>query len=269
MEYVNNKTLINSVNNFKFDILDGAYTDNSNRRDTSEISLPCPRIYFFENGKAEFLSNGKKTETASGYVCIIPEGLTFCETYSANCSNIYFQFRATLSDGSNLFANTNDILSTFAGNERISRIKRLFFSENEIDIIRLKNEILSIILSMYPSDNSSEQLLVIYSPMIQQITNYIKDNLSIQLSGEALSKHFGIPSTTLAKRFKKEVGMTVGKYIDNLVFDAAKRMLVSGQYSIKQISDTLGFCDRFYFSRRFKSKFSMTPHKYKTCSSSL
>ena len=36
---------------------------------------------------------------------------------------------------------------------------------------------------------------------------------------------------------------------------------------ISRISERYGFCDQFYFSRRFKEKFGVTPQKYRKMNS--
>ena len=47
------------------------------------------------------------------------------------------------------------------------------------------------------------------------------------------------------------------------VFIQAKKLLANEQLSIAEISTRLGFCDQFYFSRRFKQKFGETPSSFR------
>ena len=61
----------------------------------------------------------------------------------------------------------------------------------------------------------------------------------------------------------EEAGMSPGKYIDNMIFLKAKQMLSDPALTIGQISQKLGFCDQFYFSRRFKQLCGTTPLKYR------
>ena len=50
---------------------------------------------------------------------------------------------------------------------------------------------------------------------------------------------------TLAKNFRREVGIPIGKYIDKQVFFEAEILLTKSSMSVKEISGTLGFCDQF------------------------
>ena len=61
----------------------------------------------------------------------------------------------------------------------------------------------------------------------------------------------------------EEAGMSPGKYIDNMIFLKAKQMLSDPALTIGQISQKLGFCDQFYFSRRFKENSRQTPSEYR------
>ena len=102
-----------------------------------------------------------------------------------------------------------------------------------------------------------------YSINVERTIDYIQKHLSIQLNIPLLSKRLYISESTLTKQFKNEVGITISKYIDDLVFYKAQCMLVKSNKSISQISDELGFCDQFYFSRRFTMKFRESPQKYR------
>ena len=106
-------------------------------------------------------------------------------------------------------------------------------------------------------------MTVIYSAPIQGAIDLINDHPSIQLSVKTISEKLFIAPTTLAKHFHEEVGINIGQYIDHIVFAQAKKLLIQTDIPIQTISDRLGFCDRFYFSRRFKEKFGMTPYKYR------
>lgn len=68
---------------------------------------------------------------------------------------------------------------------------------------------------------------------------------------------------TLSKKFCAQMGISMGKYIDKLVFCEAEKLLTDSRMPIGEISACLGFGDRFYFSRRFKQIFEETPLQYR------
>lgn len=102
-----------------------------------------------------------------------------------------------------------------------------------------------------------------YSEFVVKTIEYIRKNLSIQLSGSFLSDRLFVSESFLLKKFKLEVGITLGKYIDDLVFFKAENLLLTTRLSIGEISNLLGFCDQFYFSRRFSEKYGEAPQRYR------
>ena len=80
---------------------------------------------------------------------------------------------------------------------------------------------------------------------------------------EEIAKEMFVSPSKLRNTFKAETGITLGGYIDDMVFFRAKKLLGSKKFSVGDISTKLGFCDQFYFSRRFKEKYGKTPSKYR------
>ena len=72
-----------------------------------------------------------------------------------------------------------------------------------------------------------------------------------------------VSESTLVKLFRKEVGVPLGAYIDDLVFFRAEVLLSETQMSLRDISSSLGFCDQFYFSRRLSQRHGESPRAYR------
>ena len=98
---------------------------------------------------------------------------------------------------------------------------------------------------------------------IAKIRAIIEKNPSIQLSVEKIANELFISPVTVHKIFKEEMGIPIGKYIDDYVMFNAEFEVRQGTLSIREISEKLGFCDQFYFSRRFSQKYGMSPMKYR------
>ena len=67
----------------------------------------------------------------------------------------------------------------------------------------------------------------------------------------------------LSAVFLSEIGQSVSAYIDDLLMSEAKNLLLYTDKSIAKISEKLGFCDQFYFSRLFKKRFGLSPLQYR------
>ena len=261
------KAFSSTVNRLEIEIHASAYVHAGTEWYIKEMCSPYSRIYFVESGEFTIKSGTQEITMKPGHVYIIPTGVVF----NGHCDNaytkLYFHFCINRPDGYDLFSECSGILSCNIGKDGIERIKNLFFSENLVDTLKLKNEILGISLSLLPEENIQHLASVVYSPQVQSAIDYIKDHLSIQLSVKTLSENLFIAPTTLSKHFRDEVGVNIGKYIDDIVFESAKKMLIKTDIPIQVISEKFGFCDRFYFSRRFKEKFGFTPYKYRKLNS--
>ncbi len=264
MRYFYNKTFSGAVNRLDLEISQSCYVYGDQSWNlTNTVCSSYSRMYFWESGNAKVWVHGKEIELVAGNVYIIPTGLPFTAKCDDKYTKVFFHFAITKPNGYDLFADCTEVLSAEIGAERIQKIKNLFRSENLIDTLTLKNEILTIALSLFPEEKSKDLFSSVYSAPVQRAIDYIKANPSIKLSVKDLSENIFIARTTLSKHFLDEVGVNIGKYIDDIVFEYAKKMLIKTDFPIEEISNKYGFCDRFYFSRRFKEKFGYTPYQYR------
>lgn len=107
------------------------------------------------------------------------------------------------------------------------------------------------------------------SPSIQNICYYIQKHLTEPLYMEDLAKLTGYTEYYFSYKFQKETGITVKDYILNEKISQAKLLLTDSSQSIQEISDTLGFCNRSYFSTCFKKKVGMSPSQYKSLNAKI
>ena len=72
-----------------------------------------------------------------------------------------------------------------------------------------------------------------------------------------------VSKLVLQKTFKADVEKPIGQYIDGCLMAHAERDLLDPTLSIKDISDRLGFCDQFYFSRKFSEAHGISPRRFR------
>ena len=68
---------------------------------------------------------------------------------------------------------------------------------------------------------------------------------------------------TFTKRFRKEYGIPLGRYMDEMLHQQICHLLASTDLSIGQIADALGFCDQFYLTRFFTARQGISPRQYR------
>lgn len=102
-----------------------------------------------------------------------------------------------------------------------------------------------------------------YSPSTNLVLPYINANLSAQLSIPKIADALFLSKLTLQRHFTADMGISIGKYIDQRLMTAAQRLLLDQNLSIRQISEQLGFSDQFYFCKKFTQYFGANPSSFR------
>lgn len=101
-----------------------------------------------------------------------------------------------------------------------------------------------------------------YSRHVSQAIGFILERYTGTITLELAASFIGLNASYLSRIFKEETQSTFTEYVNRVRVDAARRLLESGQYSIKQISDQVGFATHNYFFKVFKELTGMTPQAY-------
>lgn len=99
--------------------------------------------------------------------------------------------------------------------------------------------------------------------LVTKIDEWIADNLSSQISISQICSEFDISKNKLYSLWKNKFGVTVGEYILKKRMKQAKKLLIAGDYKIKEICIKIGVPDYNYFSKIFKKYYGVTPSAYK------
>lgn len=103
-----------------------------------------------------------------------------------------------------------------------------------------------------------------YKNEIKKALRYIEENYQQKLTLTAIAEHVNFSTNYLCKSFKKEVGMNVISYINELRMKKAGEMLKQRGSMVKEASIQVGIEDQLYFSRLFKKYYNMSPSEYRS-----
>lgn len=92
---------------------------------------------------------------------------------------------------------------------------------------------------------------------------YIHAHICESISVADLARFVGRSSSYLTRRFKDELGMSIGACIMNQKLAEAKKLLTYSEKSLAEISCFLGFSSQSYFQNVFKKTFAITPTQYR------
>lgn len=101
------------------------------------------------------------------------------------------------------------------------------------------------------------------SSMVENLDNYIRENLSDEISNTELGAIFGYHPFYISKMLKDKKGITLHQYVIAYRIKFAKKLLECTDKPIADIADELGFTDASYFTKLFKAQFGITPKQYR------
>lgn len=105
----------------------------------------------------------------------------------------------------------------------------------------------------------------IKSNSIDDCISFIQKNYSnSELSLNLVAEHFFVSTSYLSKTIKNKTGHNFTDYLNKLRINRSIELLKSEKnYTIKEISDMVGYNSQHYFSRAFKNYTGKSPVQYK------
>lgn len=88
-------------------------------------------------------------------------------------------------------------------------------------------------------------------------------DLSRERTAAEVAARLGLSYETFRKTFEHHAGVSPARYRAHERLQAAQVLLAQTAMTSRQIADSLGFPDEFYFSRRFRRLFGLSPRGYR------
>ena len=98
--------------------------------------------------------------------------------------------------------------------------------------------------------------------LVSRATEYLHENFKRNFSAEEISAYCNVSPSHLRAVYVARTGQTLVSARNALRITAAKEMLGSGMFSVKETASELGYCDVFYFSRCFTSAVGRSPARF-------
>jgi AraC-like DNA-binding protein len=122
--------------------------------------------------------------------------------------------------------------------------------------ILMLSKILSVVRNQEFAGKSIER-------KIRKACLYFRDNLNTNVNIEQLASELNVGYSYFRQMFRKYTGISPTQYHLSLRIQKAKDLLISTDYSFKEIAIDLGFESYFYFSRIFKDKTGKSPMEFR------
>lgn len=99
--------------------------------------------------------------------------------------------------------------------------------------------------------------------LVDIMVDYIRKNYENNITRNTLAELVHFSPEYVGKVFKKEIGVGISDYINNLRIQKAKSLLASTNYKIIDIALMVGYDNMPYFSSIFKKYVGVSPAEYK------
>lgn len=144
--------------------------------------------------------------------------------------------------------------------EYFLRMRNIFLSVNPRLNHLASSVFLEIIQKLYEAGTSNNQQ---YSPDITLAKDIIDSNICKKIDLNKICTKTMRSKAHIIRKFKRETGSTPYDYLLTKKIELAKKILISTNFSIKEIAEKLKFADQYYFSGIFKKKTGVSPKNFR------
>lgn len=228
----------------------------------------CTRLYYVTEGAGMLIGEHEKMPLESGYVYIAPCGMK-CGFYGTpSVSKLFFHVNLSLTpDGSDVFEGFGHFARLVRDVNFIEKLKGWYLGNDPMGHLLVKNEIYKTVCEFLRMSEEKYGGGKDYSKPVSDALGYVRTHLTASLTVKEIAEASLCSRSTLSALFKREVGQSVATYVEDLLMSEAQTMLLYSDSTVGQISEKLGYCDQFYFSRRFSKRFGISPKDYRKNSS--
>ncbi|MDQ0255921.1 YesN/AraC family two-component response regulator [Evansella vedderi] len=98
---------------------------------------------------------------------------------------------------------------------------------------------------------------------IQEAMKFVAENLQTQFNLKDVAKHIHLNPSYFSALFKEQTDLNFSEYVTRSRVQKAKKLLLTTNLSINEISEKVGYQTTKYFIKVFKEYEKMTPSKYR------
>lgn len=263
MQLIRNEAMTYAQKRTNLEIEEISYGALDPEWNIENLQAAFTRIYLPLAGEGMIRYGDQTVHLLPRHIYVVPSGLSF----SAYCPNklekLYVHLTLTHPDGTDLFYGMDSCIVLPDGAGRIERIAALYHADDVTSILRLKLLLYEILYEALAHTSPRKRQIKPYSDCTKAAISYIDSHLSASLTIADMASALFVSKLVLQKNFKADVGKPLGRYMDDCIMMRAERALLDPSRSIKEISEQLGFCDQFYFSRKFSQAHGISPRRFR------
>ena len=225
----------------------------------------------------EILLEGTATHSFGDKVCNLSKGNSYLITpieshgieFTSPAKMLNFRFNVDFLPEklSNFMSSLNNATVNFDEPEIDYILTRLdkIFEDKFVSSFHheLIQSIISEIIIMFIRKLDKKKSSTIKIPLVQQAIKIINKNFRNDLSLKEVADELSVTPKYLGSIFMKNLNINFNDYLNNLRLKYACNLLLSTDYSIKEIAYNSGYNSEQYFLYMFKKQIHLTPSEYR------
>lgn len=260
MEFHNRST--RDLNRFPMQVLSLAHCCLDSSWQSANSRAHFTRIYLPISGEGKVCCEGQELLLTPGNIYLIPADTQYAYRCDDSLEKLFIHIVIPRYDRNDLFHGHKAPIVFPDLEGCLPRLQR-HLGDSFADSLQIRACLLSIVAQAMAVSDLPDPGKNRCSALTENALAYIESHLSARLSSETVSGALHISTSTLQKRFRAEAGISMGRYISDRLLSAAANTLYTTDLSIREVSERLGFCDQFYFSKRFSKHYGISPSAYR------
>ena len=103
----------------------------------------------------------------------------------------------------------------------------------------------------------------LYKGEIQTVLIYLHTHYTEKITLESIAEAVSLNRSYLCRLFKKELGKSIFSYLNQLRLEKAAHILQTNNHAyIREVAEPVGIDEPFYFTRKFKEYYGVSPREY-------
>lgn len=247
----------------RIEIPDSGLAELGREWNDTHLAPPYSRLYYIADGAGEVRSGEQRMTLLPGRVYLLPAGLDLSYCCPEKMTQLYFHITARTQDGYDLFSRQRGMLVLPSEADAVA-LGEDYCSGDYLRLMRLRGRVETDLARFIAAAGLEKHLLTQHSPFLSAVFDTVRNRLGSSLTIADVARALSVSESALSKRFRREFGMTLGRYIDEMLAQEVARALAETDDSVGKIAERLGFCDQFYLSRFFAAHRGMSPSAYRS-----
>ena len=263
MKFKHNPLISTAMSRLSMNILDCCHCvlDNSWRSDNACAGFT--RIYCVIGGCGYLHFKDYSVKMLPGHIYVLPTGLNFSYECNSSLEKVFIHVKLSDYNGCDVMADISECFVFDDMAEEIAAVKRLSAARDVMSAFQLKSYIYNRLIRSLERFGTKLGDIREYSALTTSAIGFIENHLHSGLTVRDVSSSLYVSESHLNAVFKEEIGTTPEKYINRRIMLRAEELLRRTNESVHSISEQLGFCDQFYFSRSFSACYGVSPLQYR------